>query len=469
MSYQVFITRNDTENKPITTDEWFEYLDTDSEFERIEEISTQTPTGTLTIQTPNSARYLGNVFMFNRRGEISTTNPDHQCIEKMCLIAEKLNAIVQDEFGKEYLSKKQEADRDLQRHFNGKTVLISAGGTGGHVYPALAVANRLRELGASVQWLGTKAGIESRLVPAADIQLHTIFVQGLRGNGIKRLIKAPFTVISAVSQARQVIKSVQPDLFVGFGGFASGPGAAAAKLAGVPVVVHEQNAAMGMTNKIVSKWAKRVLLAFPIAARKGTVIGNPIRDSITALPAPRARIRQNAPFRVLVVGGSLGAKAINEAVPKALSPLLERIELTHQTGKTTYQETHDTYEKMGLLDNVNVREYIEDMDAAYANADLLIARAGALTVSEIASVGLPAIFVPLPYAVDNHQFLNAKFLADNDAALILEQSNLSADSLRDAVASLLDGDTLLRMANNARELSHAEALPSIINQLAEVI
>lgn len=353
--------------------------------------------------------------------------------------------------------------------FDNKTVLISAGGTGGHVYPALAVANRLRELGAQVAWLGTEAGIESRLVPEANLTLHTIFVQGLRGNGIKRLIKAPFTIASAVLQARKVMKTVKPDLFVGFGGFASGPGAVAAKLCGVPVVLHEQNAAMGMTNKIVSKWAKRVLLAFPITGRKGKVIGNPIRQSISSLPSPESRIRQQSPFRVLVVGGSLGAKAINEVVPEALAPLLGKITLTHQTGKTTYRETLAQYTERGLTEHATVIEYIDDMDAAYANADLLIARAGALTISEIASVGLPAIFIPLPHAVDNHQFLNAKFLADNDAAVIIEQHTLTTDRLRDTVAQLLNGEKLLNMAQNARVLSHENALSSLIHTLSEVL
>lgn len=352
---------------------------------------------------------------------------------------------------------------------NGKTVLISAGGTGGHVYPALAVANALREQGAEVAWVGTKAGIESRLVPAADITLHTIFVQGLRGNGIKRLLKAPFTVLSAVWQAKKVVKQVAPDVFIGFGGFASGPGAAAAKLSGVPVVLHEQNAAMGLTNKWVSKWAKKVLLAFPIAGRSGEVVGNPIRQSIVNIAVPEQRIRQKQPFRVLVVGGSLGAKAINDCVPEALATLLPSIELTHQTGKTTYAETVAAYEKMGLQDQVNVVEYIEDMDDAYANTDLVIARAGALTVSEIASVGLPAVFIPLPHAVDNHQFLNASFLVEAQAAVMLEQSALTVDSLRDTVSKLLDGDTLLAMANRAHQQSHEQALSIMIQRITEVI
>lgn len=353
-------------------------------------------------------------------------------------------------------------------NFAGKTVLISAGGTGGHVYPALAVANALREQGATVAWLGTTAGIESRLVPAADIPLHTIFVQGLRGNGIKRLLKAPFVVASAVRQAKQVVKTVKPDVFVGFGGFASGPGALAAKLSGVPVVLHEQNAAMGLTNKLVSLWAKRVLLAFPIANRKGRVVGNPIRASIVAIAPPQQRMQSQAPFRVLVVGGSLGAKAINESVPHALLPLLDKLTLTHQTGATTHQATLDAYEKLGIAQQVNVISYIDDMDKAYASADLLIARAGALTVSEVASIGLPAIFIPLPHAVDNHQYLNAKFLADHDAAVIIEQKDLTPEKLRDSVNNLLHADTLLSMAKKAREQSHATALTTMITMIKEV-
>ncbi|PID64711.1 MAG: undecaprenyldiphospho-muramoylpentapeptide beta-N-acetylglucosaminyltransferase [Gammaproteobacteria bacterium] len=337
--------------------------------------------------------------------------------------------------------------KEATQYLQGKTVLISAGGTGGHVYPALTVAG-------------------------ANIKLHTIFVQGLRGNGIKRLLKAPLTLLSAAYQARRVLKTVSPDIFVGFGGFASGPGAMAAKLAGVPVVVHEQNAAMGLTNKIVSRWAKRVLLAFPITGRPskvGEVVGNPIRPSIAAIAAPAQRRQPAPPFKVLVVGGSLGAKAINDVVPQALTPLLDRITLTHQTGKTTFAETRAEYEKRGLLETVKVCEYIDDMDKAYAEADLLIARAGALTVSEIASVGVAAIFVPLPHAVDNHQFLNAKFLADNDAAVIIEQKELSAAHLREVVTALLTPEKLRSMAENARQQSHADALPAIIKTITGVL
>ncbi|PIE45664.1 MAG: undecaprenyldiphospho-muramoylpentapeptide beta-N-acetylglucosaminyltransferase [Gammaproteobacteria bacterium] len=351
----------------------------------------------------------------------------------------------------------------------GKTVLISAGGTGGHVYPALAVAKRLREQGAAVEWIGTAAGIESRLVPEASIPLHTIFVQGLRGNGVKRLIKAPFVLWSALAQARKVIRQVDPDIFVGFGGFASGPGALAAKWSTVPVVLHEQNAAMGLTNRWVSKWAKRVLLAFPIEKRQGEVVGNPIRQVISDISAPAERIRSEPPFRVLVVGGSLGAQAINEVVPHALKPLLGEIELTHQTGKTTRMQTIATYQQLGIAEQVNVVEYIDDMATAYATTDLLIARAGALTVSEVASVGIPAIFIPLPHAVDNHQWLNANFLAKQDAAVMIEQKHLNAEHLRQTVERLLADRRLLNLAEKARRQSHAGALSTIVKRITEVI
>lgn len=353
----------------------------------------------------------------------------------------------------------------------GKRVLISAGGTGGHVYPALAVAKVLRDKGAEVHWLGTEAGIESKLVPEANIPLHTIFVQGVRGNGIKRLIKAPWVIASAIKQARKVIKQTRPDIFVGFGGFASGPGAMAAKLSGIPVVIHEQNAAMGLTNKLVSKWAKRVLLAFPIAGREGEVVGNPIRTELTKLSTPQQRIREQAPFRILVIGGSLGAKAINDVVPQVFQQLKEEITLLHQTGKTTYQDTCNTYQKLGLLDDdrMTVKPYLDDMSGAYANADLVIARAGALSVSEIASIGIPAIFIPLPHAVDNHQFLNAKFLERAQAALIVEQKDLDADKLSQLIKQLLSDNQLRQMAIKGLEHSHAEALPKIIDIITGVI
>lgn len=353
--------------------------------------------------------------------------------------------------------------------FSGKTILVSAGGTGGHVYPALVVADALRQQGATVAWLGTPSGLESRLVPQAKIPFYTIWVQGLRGNGLKRLIKAPWVIARSVRQARQRIKKIKPDIYLGFGGFASGPGALAAKLSGVPVVLHEQNAAMGLTNRLVGLWAKRVLLAFPLAERGGHVVGNPIRQEISEIPPPSQRMRVTPPYRILVVGGSLGAQAINAVVPQALLPLLGKVTLTHQTGKTTYDTTLATYQQLGIADQVTVLPYIDKMEKAYAEADLLIARAGALTVSEAASVGLPAIFIPLPQAVDNHQYLNASFLAEAEAARIIKQKDLTADSLRQVVSDLLDSDSLVKMAEKARQQSHAQATNLVTTIIKEVI
>ncbi len=353
--------------------------------------------------------------------------------------------------------------QDVQGTLKNKTILISAGGTGGHVYPALAVANQLKELGATVHWLGTEKGIEYRLVPEAHIPLHTIFVQGLRGNGIKRLLKAPFTVLSAVRQAKKVFKSVQPDLFVGFGGFASGPGAVAAKLSGVPVVIHEQNAAMG---------------AFPInnfklqqcVAKKMSVVGNPVRKEIVEIANNKtANNSGNDNIRLLVMGGSLGAKAINEVVPQAIAPFLDNITVTHQTGTTTFADTVAEYERLGIADRVNIVEYIDDIAKVYQNTDLIIARAGALSVSEIASANIPAIFVPLPFAVDNHQYLNAQFLQKAGGAEIIEQKDLNVEKLQATITKHLDKELLADKSANLQALSHKDALADMVRIIEEII
>ncbi|WP_235896237.1 undecaprenyldiphospho-muramoylpentapeptide beta-N-acetylglucosaminyltransferase [Ostreibacterium oceani] len=367
----------------------------------------------------------------------------------------------------------------------GKTIMIGAGGTGGHVYPALAVAHELQALGATVHWLGTAEGIESRLVPDAGLALSTIRIQGVRGNGLKRLVKAPLAILHAIRQAKAVLSQYQPDVYIGFGGFASGPGAAAAKWLSIPVIIHEQNAAMGLTNRLASRWAKRVLLAFPLAREKtrgernhghsrGEIVGNPVRQSIAQLAAQGSRYGRlhdaNQPVRVLIVGGSLGAKAINEVIPEAVLPLLPNITVTHQTGATTFEQTSAAYQALGILAQVDCRAYIDDMAAAYANSDLVIARAGALTVSEIATVGLAAIFVPLPHAVDNHQFLNAKFLVDAGAAVIVPQDELTAHRLKNEIQTLMAAKTQLsEMGNHALQQSHAHALSTIVAVVQEVL
>ncbi|MDO8953786.1 MAG: undecaprenyldiphospho-muramoylpentapeptide beta-N-acetylglucosaminyltransferase [Gammaproteobacteria bacterium] len=338
-------------------------------------------------------------------------------------------------------------------------VLIMAGGTGGHVFPALALAKKLRELGLEVHWLGVDKAIEARLVPAAGIPIHYIPIQSLRGKGIKRWLTMPFTLARAVYCSIKVIRKLKPKLVIGMGGFVSGPGALAAKMLGIPLVIHEQNALAGMTNRYLGKIADRVLCAFPGAfpvSKKMQVTGNPVRDDLIALR--HKPISDQGPLHVLVIGGSLGAVVFNEVIPKALAlmPKENRPLVWQQTGEKTFQFATEQYANSQV--EAKVVAFIDNMAEAYAWADMVVCRAGAMTVSELAVVGIPAILVPLPYAVDDHQRYNAKYLSDNKAAILLLQSEFSAQSL----ASLLqfysiNRQELKEMAVCARGLAHADA------------
>lgn len=363
--------------------------------------------------------------------------------------------------------------------------MISAGGTGGHVYPALTLAKALQQAGREIYWLGTDKGIETRLVPEAGIFLFSLKMRGLRNKGLRSLA-IPFLLFFAVLQAIKILKQTRCILFVGFGGYASAPGALAARLLGIPVILHEQNAAMGLTNRTIARWARAVLLGFPIAhlpasvQKKSHVVGNPVRQDIATISI--SHLRQQAPFRLLVIGGSLGAKALNELIPTALLPLIQTglISLMHQTGPAHYAMTKAVYESLGIAvygdeipknpqqKYVQVFAYIDDMKTAYEQADILIARAGALTVSEVASAGIPAIFVPLPHAVDNHQYLNAKFLADAGGAVIIEQKDLTDERLQQTLMQLLNWATLSQMAQLLKDNSHQYALNDILTLLTEV-
>lgn len=335
-----------------------------------------------------------------------------------------------------------------------KRLLIMAGGTGGHVFPALATADVLREQGVHVEWLGTEKGIEARVVPAANITLNTIAVTGLRGKGIASFLSAPFNLIRAIWQAHQVIKRVKPDAVLGMGGFASGPGGLAAWLHRIPVVIHEQNALPGMTNRILSRIAKKVLQAFPGAFPKLKVehtIGNPVRGPILGLSEPDIRFEdREGPIRLLVVGGSLGAQAINRLLPEVLSemPVESRPVVWHQTGRTHFEATTEIYNQRNV--EAKVVPFIDQMDEAFAWADLVLCRSGALTVSELAIAGVGSILVPFPYAVDDHQTANAQFLVAADAARLVQQSELSSDRLKTLLNELNQRDVLLAMAKKAR-------------------
>ena len=359
-----------------------------------------------------------------------------------------------------------------------KKVLIMAGGTGGHVFPALATAECLQADGVAVEWLGTAAGIEADVVPKAGIQLHCIEVKGLRGKGKLSLLLAPFKLLLALWQALGVLRRVKPDAVLGMGGFASGPGGMAAWLTGVPVVIHEQNACAGMTNKILSRIARRVLEAFGNAFPGGTKtepVGNPVRGNILQLPEPQQRFAdRHGPIRLLIVGGSLGAKAINELVPQVLAhlPADTDLEVWHQVGRRNIDEAQALYKELGLSERAEIRvvPFIERMDEAYAWADLVVCRAGALTVSELSIAGVASVLVPFPFAVDDHQTGNARYLADADAALLVQQRDLDADRLTEILTEQLnDRQRLLAMANNARHLARPEASRTVADVCLEVM
>ncbi len=347
-----------------------------------------------------------------------------------------------------------------------RPILIMAGGTGGHVYPALAVARALERHSQDVVWLGTERGLEARIVPANGIDIEWISIRGLRRKGLLALVVAPLQIAWALLQSLGVILRRRPAAVLGMGGFVSGPGGVAAWLTRRPLIIHEQNAAAGLTNRLLARLARVVLQAFPGSFNSSATVetvGNPVREDIAAVPEPAARYADRAgPLRLLVLGGSQGALALNEAVPGALAQLAEstRPIVRHQCGETTIDATQAAYSAAGV--DVELVPFIEDMAAAYAWADLVVCRAGALTVAELCAVGLPALFVPYPAAVDDHQTRNAGEMAAAGAAVIVQQSDLTsellADLLRDWLASRAE---LQARASKARELARPDALTRI--------
>lgn len=351
-----------------------------------------------------------------------------------------------------------------------KKLLVMAGGTGGHVFPGLAVAHYLQAQGWEIRWLGTADRMEATLVPQHGIEIEFIRISGLRGKGIVALAAAPWRIFNAVCQARKIIKQYQPDAVLGMGGYVSGPGGIAAWLCGVPIVLHEQNGIAGLTNKWLSKIAKRVLQAFPGAFPNVPVVGNPVRDDVLALPLPEERFTlRDDKIRILVVGGSQGARILNQVMPEIAEKTSKQLNIWHQAGKGSKESTEALYNER-LKNSVNseykVTEFIDDMAQAYAWADIVICRSGALTVSEIAAAGLPAIFVPFQHK-DRQQYWNALPLEKAGAAKILEQPQFTSD----AVASLLqqwDRDELLSMAKKARSCAITDATERVAAVLCEV-
>src|SRR5258706_8174663 len=348
-----------------------------------------------------------------------------------------------------------------------RTIMIMAGGTGGHVFPGLAVADSLREAGWRVVWLGAKTGMEATWVPKRGYDMAWVSFSGLRGKGPLAFLLLPLRLLVAFWQSARAIFAHRPDVVLGMGGYISFPGGMMAALFGKPLVVHEQNAIPGLANKVLAGVADRVLCAFPGALKGATLTGNPVRPGIAAIAAPESRYAgRSGPLRVLVLGGSLGAKALNDVVPRALALLAgDRPLVTHQSGAQHVESLQQAYSAAGL--QAATHAFIDDMAAAYAEADLVLCRAGATTVAEIAAAGVASVLVPYPHAVDDHQTANARFLTDAGAAVLLPQSELSAERLAELLAGF-DRVRLREMARRARSLARPDATSAVAMACAEL-
>jgi UDP-N-acetylglucosamine--N-acetylmuramyl-(pentapeptide) pyrophosphoryl-undecaprenol N-acetylglucosamine transferase len=338
-----------------------------------------------------------------------------------------------------------------------RTILIMAGGTGGHVFPGLAVAAAMRARAWNVVWLGNPGGMEATLVPRHGIPMRWVRFGGLRGKGLITKLMLPFNLLRAFWQSLRALREVRPAVVLGMGGYVAFPGGMMAALIGRPLVVHEQNSVAGLTNRVLARVADRVMVAFPEALAGAQWSGNPVREDVAALAPPAERYGSRAgPLRLLVVGGSLGAQALNTVVPQALAalPADRRPSVVHQSGRRHLAELQSAYAQAGVA--VQALEFIDDMAAAYAQADLVICRAGAMTVSEVAAAGVASLMVPYPHAVDDHQTTNARFLSERDAALLIPQAELTPQRLAQVLAEL-DRPRLLAIAQHARTLARADA------------
>jgi UDP-N-acetylglucosamine--N-acetylmuramyl-(pentapeptide) pyrophosphoryl-undecaprenol N-acetylglucosamine transferase len=349
-----------------------------------------------------------------------------------------------------------------------KCALVMAGGTGGHIFPGLAVAEALRDAGWRVHWLGAPNSMESQLVPPRGFAFEAIDFGGVRGKGLKTLALLPLRLLKAFWQSLQVVRRVQPDVVLGLGGYITFPGGMMASLLGKPVVLHEQNSVAGMANKVLAQVADRVFTAFPQVFKTGQWVGNPLRQAFTQQATPAERFAgRTGPLQVLVVGGSLGAKALNDIVPQAMAliPETQRPQVIHQSGTKQIDALRANYEAAGV--QAELTPFIDDTATAFAQADLVICRAGASTVTELAAVGVAALFVPFPFAVDDHQTTNADFLVQHGGGWLVQQSELTAESL---VARLqnLDRSQLLACAQKAHEQKKTNATREVVMACEEL-
>lgn len=367
------------------------------------------------------------------------------------------------------MSARNDAPVTSLRHDDAAPVMILAGGTGGHIFPALAVAKVLRARGVPVTWLGANGAMETRLVPQHGIPLDTIAISAVRGKGKLALLGAPLRVLNAIRNAGKVLRQRAPRAVVSFGGFAAGPGGMAARLQGRPLLVHEQNRAPGFTNRVLAKFARRILTGFPGSFAAGEeAVGNPVRGEIAVLPPPATRLAaRTLPLKLLVLGGSQGARALNMAVPQALAGLPGvRVEVRHQCGEKMRDEAVATYAQAGVA--ASVESFIADMAQAYAWADLVVCRAGASTLAELCAVGIGSVLVPFAAAVDDHQTKNAMYLVERGAAVMLKQDEQLAPRLQSLLAELAaDPARRLAMAEAARLLAKPDAAERIADIILE--
>jgi len=348
------------------------------------------------------------------------------------------------------------------------TLVIMAGGTGGHVMPGLAVAQAMRARRWNVVWLGNPDGMEAGLVPRHGIPMRPVRFGGLRGKGLAAKLRLPFTLARALAQSLAALRAERPAVVLGMGGYIAFPGGLGAALLRIPLVVHEQNSIAGLTNKVLARLAARVLVAFPDALPGARWCGNPVREAIAAVPVPAARFAGRAgPLRVLVVGGSLGAQALNDVVPQALAliPPSERPRVTHQSGRAQLERLRENYARAGV--DADVVDFIDDMARAYGDADLVVCRAGAMTVAELAAVGAAAVLVPFPFAVDDHQTTNARFLSERGAAVLMPQPELTPQRLAQWIGQA-DRARLLEMAECARAAARPDAADRVADACEEV-
>ena len=350
-----------------------------------------------------------------------------------------------------------------------KNIIISAGGTGGHIFSALAVTKELQAY-YNIIWVGGKTGLENKLVPEHNIPLFTVSILGVRNKGIIRKLLLPLMMLRALYECIKIILKVKPVAVIGFGGYAAFPICLSAKLLGKKIVIHEQNSVIGLTNKLIGKFANKIITAFPnVSNSTNTVmLGNPVRHEITAV-YNKDKYLDTSKLRVLIVGGSLGAKVLNEIVPQSLGLIKHKIHsVTHQVGRGDIESTANLYKQSAMVDNVNVVNFIQDMAAAFIDHDIIICRSGASTVAEVACAGIVPIFVPYPFAVDDHQTTNAKYLVDNQAGYLLSQNKLNIDSLSELIASL-NKNILREMSEKLYNLAKINSTTMIVEEIRKIV